>query len=138
MVYVKECPYCGVEFSTERSFKIYCTRQCKTKFRNGTESERVASRKYKKTEKGKLVARNYRQTEKYKETHKESQSQWIKKNPEKKRAHKIAGKIPRQQCETEDCIELGERHHGDYTKPEDVKFLCDQHHKDEHRLILQN
>ncbi len=138
MTYVKSCPYCGVEFSTEYNFKIYCTKKCKDKFRNGTEAQRISSRKYKETEKGKLTARNYRQTEKYKKTHMESHLQWIENNPEKVRAHIIARKIPRQQCEIEDCMKLGERHHNDYTKPEDVKFLCDQHHKDEHRLILQN
>ena len=134
MTYVKECPYCGVEFSTKYSFKIYCTKRCKDKFRNGTEVERISSRKYRKTEKGKLTARNYRQTKEYKELRKKHDIEWLKNNPEKVRAHVIARKILRQQCEVKDCMKLGVRHHEDYTKPEDITFLCDQHHKDIGRL----
>jgi len=35
----------------------------------------------------------------------------------------------RQICSVDDCEELGERHHDDYDKPYEVRWLCRIHHK---------
>lgn len=35
-------------------------------------------------------------------------------------------------CEIDGCSELGERHHDDYSKPLEVRFLCKQHHSEHH------
>jgi hypothetical protein len=52
----------------------------------------------------------------------------------KRNAEYIARKVfpIRQKCEVEGCSELGNRHHDDYTKPLDIKWLCDQHHAKRH------
>jgi hypothetical protein len=38
-----------------------------------------------------------------------------------------------QPCEVEGCDKLGERHHDDYAKPLDVRWLCRAHHVAHHR-----
>ena len=43
-------------------------------------------------------------------------------------------RLPTQQCEIEGCETDGERHHDDYTKPLEVKWLCRVHHKELHRV----
>ena len=41
----------------------------------------------------------------------------------------------RQLCSSEGCLELGQRHHIDYTKPLDIVWLCHQHHLRIHSLV---
>ena len=40
----------------------------------------------------------------------------------------------RQICEIEGCFELGERHHDDYSRPKEIRWLCKKHHKELHRI----
>jgi hypothetical protein len=61
---------------------------------------------------------------------------WEARNPEKYRAQKRAryalsrGYIERRGCEV--CGAHAEMHHDDYSKPDEVRWLCRQHHKDAH------
>lgn len=41
----------------------------------------------------------------------------------------------RQRCSFNGCKELGERHHRDYSKPNDFMWLCKKHHWEMHREI---
>jgi hypothetical protein len=41
-------------------------------------------------------------------------------------------KIP-QVCSIKKCEEMGQRHHPDYGKPEDIIWLCEYHHKQIHK-----
>jgi hypothetical protein len=52
----------------------------------------------------------------------------------KRNAEYVARKVfpIRQKCEIEGCQKLGNRHHDDYTKPLDIRWLCDQHHAKRH------
>lgn len=36
-------------------------------------------------------------------------------------------------CSIKDCNKKGQRHHPDYSKPEDIIWFCDFHHKQVHR-----
>lgn len=35
----------------------------------------------------------------------------------------------RQKCSIENCNELGQRHHHDYSRPLDIVWLCNYHHR---------
>jgi len=62
---------------------------------------------------------------------------WRMKNPIKWAAHCIAnnairsGKLLRQGCEI--CGAVAHKHHDDYTKPLEVRWLCPAHHAEHHR-----
>jgi hypothetical protein len=47
----------------------------------------------------------------------------------------IRGDITRKICGANMCVEIGEAHHDDYSKPYDVKWLCKTHHEDYHKKI---
>jgi hypothetical protein len=87
----------------------------------------AARREYAKTEAGKL-------------SHKKAMESYVVRYPLKKAAHHLLsnaikyGKIKRQ----DSCSECGstqkiEAHHDDYSKPLDVRWLCEFCHKDWHR-----
>ena len=38
-------------------------------------------------------------------------------------------------CSVEDCHNRGERHHIDYSKPNEIVWLCMRHHTDTHMLL---
>ena len=48
---------------------------------------------------------------------------------EKRRSRDMALKITRKKCSIFRCEGLGERHHGDYSKPLEVISLCKKHHE---------
>ncbi len=62
-----------------------------------------------------------------------------KNHPERPKARVTAnnavrdGKIEQQPCEVIDCTEKAEKHHEDYSKPLDVRWLCKKHHTLLHR-----
>jgi hypothetical protein len=68
----------------------------------------------------------------------EIKSNWKKRNPLKYKAHSAVsnalknGLIKKKPCEI--CGDKkSESHHPDYSKPLDIIWLCDFHHKEEHR-----
>ena len=79
----------------------------------------------------------YQQTENFRISHNAASKRWYERHPKKRAAH-IAlgnalrdGRIHRQPCEV--CKNpKAEAHHDDYNKPLDVRWLCDEHHKQHH------
>ena len=69
----------------------------------------------------------------------ENAKSYIKKNPEKRKAHNMvsnairANKLTRQLCEI--CGEKAHAHHEDYSKPLEVRWLCPTHHMRLHHMI---
>lgn len=67
----------------------------------------------------------------------ENSSRWEKRNQLKKAAHRAVkralatGRLVRSQCEQ--CEQVGEAHHDDYSQPLNVRWLCRLHHADLHR-----
>jgi len=84
---------------------------------------------YKKNKNGLQMKR---QTNKIKEIRNEQQKGYVKRNPEKIKAHSLSRKIKLQE-KCQDCGKKAtEKHHEDYSKPEEVVFLCKECHTRRH------
>jgi hypothetical protein len=55
------------------------------------------------------------------------------KYPNKYAAHTLVQRFPMLPCETCGTEESVHRHHDDYLKPSEVRYLCAAHHKQWHR-----
>ena len=80
-------------------------------------------------------------TEAYAESHNKANQRYLEAYPERNKA-RIAvnnavrdGRLMRQPCFI--CGEKAEAHHPDYSRPLDVVWLCDSHHKQTHALVLE-
>jgi len=99
-------------------------------------------KQYNQSEEGKEVNRKqhevYCKTETGKEICRKSSEKWNNLNPEKiktirKANHAIeGGKLIRQPCEICGATEHIHKHHDNYSKPLDVRWLCPKHHKEHH------
>ena len=94
--------------------------------------ERVVD--YAKTEHGKAVVRLWYKTPKGKAKLKRHTQRYRRLNPEKYRATGIAnnalrdGRLTKEPCEV--CgSPIVEKHHDDYSKPLEVRWLCRKHHR---------
>lgn len=54
------------------------------------------------------------------------------KYPEKAISRKLARKLPIQPCEICGSTENAEKHHEDYSKPNDITWLCRKYHYERH------
>jgi len=65
-----------------------------------------------------------------------TKNEWIKRNPNKRKAHGIvqmalrSGKLHRHPCCI--CGSKAQAHHEDYTKPLEVIWFCPKHHGEHH------
>ena len=103
-----------------------------------------------------IVARKeYQKTDSYKISRTKALANWSKKHSKpsvrspvdfnvKRRANTIVGNavrdkrlIPWPICSLPDCDKKPEAHHPDYSRPLDVVWLCDKHHKEAHKLGRQ-
>jgi ribosomal protein S27AE len=99
-------------------------------------------------------ARYYRNHEKrralsdeYQRVHPEqvaaAKTRWAEKNTEKRKAQWAAnnavrnGKLTPQPCETCGTTERVQKHHDDYSKPLNVRWLCARCHGIEHRRVTR-
>ncbi len=68
-----------------------------------------------------------------------AKSRYHKKHAKKRKAHVMVGnairdgKLIRKPCEVCDAVKTV-AHHDDYDRPLDVRWLCERHHKEWHRL----
>lgn len=90
-------------------------------------SHRVAARK------------EYQATPSFALSHKTAVSKWVKTNPERKRATSLVSTaILRGKMMRAPCVVCGdekvEGHHPDYSRPLDVVWLCNEHHREVHAM----
>lgn len=114
----KKCPECG-KLISDKSLKCHsCSQKGKKnhEWKGGICLDMEEWRK------------NYRKNPEVKKRNTQDNKKWIQNNPEKKRAQRLAHKnikIPiGQLCEFCNNELAVHRHHGDYSKPLEVKFLC--------------
>lgn len=85
------------------------------------------------------MRRDYQKTARGKEKHARACARWVEKNAIKRAAHIMvgnrvrSGEILKRPCEV--CgNEKANAHHDDYAKPLEVRWLCDFHHSEWHRI----
>lgn len=85
------------------------------------------------------MRRQYQKTEKGKAAHSRACKNWVEKNQVKRAAHILvgnrirSGQLIRMPCEV--CgNEESHAHHDDYSRPLEVRWLCDDHHNEWHRI----
>ena len=117
-------------------------------YSNGTahckECKLISVKKYKEKHKESYMEKARKYQIKHSKEHKRNGknliyvAKWVKKNPEKQKAHKIiarvikAGRIKKQPCQVCGNIKV-DGHHPDYSKPLEVMWLCHSHHMELHR-----
>jgi hypothetical protein len=100
-----------------------------------TQEHRIAARK--------AARKAYAKTDSGKEAKRKGNQKWSSQNKHKTRAHRRVayalrtGKLKRQACYV--CgDDATEAHHEDYSKPLDVLWLCDGHHREIHKQKRQH
>jgi len=69
------------------------------------------------------------------ENRREAYRRWAEKNIEKRRSYQRVLAVAKKanpivnECSVEGCFNLGERHHPDYSKPEEIVWFCKTHHR---------
>lgn len=126
----KHCNGCGFDLPGEQFRKCKQTRDgLRTKCK-GCEQAYDKARSESRKE--------YRREHRDWDRHTEITRRWRDKNKEKRRAHDAVryalkkGTLVRQPCERCGSTHRVEAHHDDYSKPLDVKWLCEEHHKQRH------
>ena len=93
----------------------------------GSMPHRVAARK------------EYQKTPAFTESHKTANFKWTEKHPDRRKASLIVGNAVRDgKLKRHPCLVCGhekvEGHHPDYSRPLDVVWLCNAHHREAHKV----
>lgn len=149
---MKICSGCGKEkheseFQVRRASKDGLTARCKACLsdydkKRANNPNRVKAREdYQKTEAYRESCRksSRKYSKNYPERRLESTRRYREKNEKKSKCHGIVGyaikcgHLIKQPCEICGCVKV-HAHHDDYAKPLDVRWLCDEHHNEWHRI----
>lgn len=143
------CKICGKEFTIVNSRDLTCSEECRKRNirNNGNRNNKIWVKRH--PDRRRKICHNYSMNNK--EILREKAKQWRKKNPirvrnkvkewrkknrPKRNAEALAQKnikIPdKQLCEICNINLAKHRHHEDYNKPKEVKFLCVQCHNNIH------
>lgn len=126
------CEICAAEFGARKwSVKVgygrFCSKQCRNKYARSKVS-------FTGEKNGAWKGGVHKQPGRYDNLRK----RWSKENPEARRAHKEVaraikiGVLKKQNCENCGSTENIHAHHGDYSKPLDVDWLCNSCHQKHH------
>ena len=86
----------------------------------------------------------YQRTPAFAESHEAAAKRWAERHPERRKASHMVGNairdgklVPWPVCAVPECCGKPQGHHPDYSRPLDVVWLCDKHHKEAHALVKQ-
>jgi hypothetical protein len=114
---VAVCQKCGIQFAfikKKEAPRKFCSRKCSAQYIKGVEAPKRKS---------------------------QNKLRYVHKFPEKQSAHDAVkyalkqGRIIKQPCEICGTESNVQAHHDDYSKPLDIRWLCQRHHADHHRLL---
>ncbi len=135
--YVHPMMSCGRLNKCKSCCKEQATKRRNEKIEEVREYDRGRANLPHRVEARKKYAKMIKETGKRKDYDREHLKKYRKENPEKNRArclinyHVRSGNIERLPCEV--CGDVkSQAHHKDYSKPFDVVWLCDKHHKELH------
>lgn len=119
MLPMRSCEVCGREFQPAKVIRRFCSRSCsnrgvpRLRYHDGlTDYQRNRDA---------ILARRRRE---------------YAEHPERQAARNLARKrTPVRPCEVPGCERDGDRHHDDYGRPLDVRYLCRPHHIGLHKRL---
>ena len=139
------CRKCGQQrgtgdfYASSGSTCKTCVREAATKSRlRRIDAVRQYDRDRKNNNEHRQFVRDYAKTPKGRAALYRSSQAWRKRNRHKQRAHNVVAKallkglLFRGACEC-GCSEPVQAHHDDYSRPLDVRWVCDRRHKEIHR-----
>jgi hypothetical protein len=110
----------------------------------GAAAHERARRRYASTDAAKAAKRAYIQSERGKAKRAETMRRQAERFPERHHARTTLGNavrdgrvIPWPVCAVPDCCGKPQGHHPDYSRPLDVVWLCDAHHKAAHAMVRE-
>lgn len=143
---MKVCTKCGAEkddsefYARQRACKECVKAQVRKNRADNIERYREFDRQRANLPHRVQARKDYAETEQGKEAFVRANAAYRKRYPMKYAAHKIVGNALRdaklfkaEGCEICGGVKKLEAHHDDYTKPLDVRWLCEDHHKEWHR-----
>ena len=131
------CQMCGKEFDTwswelKRGRGKYCSSTCKGRAGNNA---RLAATNF-QMGKDNPNWKNGRSNNNYYYRKRQKELHPLETSVRDQTYFKIrSGKIVKQPCEVCGTLENVEAHHDDYSKPDDIRWLCRDHHRELHRIL---
>ena len=134
---LKNCVVCQSSFTPTNNHQKYCS-DCRKRHEREYMRDYVTEWNKNHLEQARNIWNKAfdRWYETHKEEHYKRRLAYAQDNPQRHRAQCYAFRVfpDRQICEIEGCLELGQRHHDDYNKPYEIRWLCHKHHKELHRM----
>lgn len=88
------------------------------------------------------LRKEYRTTAAYSKSHEAAALRWAAKHPDRRKANNLVANavrdgrlIPWPLCAVPECSREPQAHHPDYSRPLDVVWFCQPHHKQAHALV---
>lgn len=145
------CKTCGCEKDSSAFYasnRSHCKECVKARVRDHREANIDKVRAYDRQRGGlphRVEARKaYQETEAFRQSHAKANEKYRVSRPERMRAHTAVNNairdgrlIPWPVCAIPECTCAPEAHHPDYSRPLDVVWLCDGHHKEAHKLARE-
>jgi hypothetical protein len=145
------CKKCNTE-KTEADFYAGNKWRCKECIKAGVRANREANlERYRAFDRARasqphrVAARKaYQRTAAFSASHDAAVKRWAAKHPERQRASTAVHNavrdgrlIPWPVCAVPECCGRPHGHHPDYSRPLDVVWLCDKHHKEVHAMVAR-